>query len=47
MNIGLDQGTLSDGEGSVSTIDLPVLTSLDKLHTILKTVFTILQNKLP
>jgi hypothetical protein len=41
----LKQGTLTE-MGRVSIVDLLVLTSLDKLLLILKTLFTFLQNKL-
>jgi len=34
------------GTGRISTVDLLVLTSLGKLHLILQTLFTFLQNKL-
>ncbi len=42
----LVQGTLTEGEGSVSLSSLK-LTSLDLLLLVMKTLFTLLQNKLP
>ncbi len=41
----IKQGTLTEGEGKLSTADLLVLTSLEQLLLMLKTVFTLFYQK--